>query len=179
MPDRHRLSEPQARAHARAWLAQQHTDAHELLVTLLHYVPEPDRTRALRELSTGELRHLARLLADATDLRQVARAIVADLQRHLPTQQKPNSSQHPASPSGDRYDPSITTCDRRFVTRRLRPARQALRSDRHPSGANRNSRASTLGGLLRSVRHAARLACSGCCYVPLPTPHAEPVTNRP
>ena len=29
MPDRHRLSEPQARAHARAWLEQQHTDAHE------------------------------------------------------------------------------------------------------------------------------------------------------
>ena len=65
---------------------QQHTDAHELLVTLLHYVPEPDCTRALRELSTGQLRHLARLLADATDLRQVARAIVADLQRHLRTE---------------------------------------------------------------------------------------------
>jgi hypothetical protein len=93
MPDhRQRLSEPQARAHARAWLAQQHSDAHELLVTLLHYVPEPDRTRALSQLTTGELRHLARLLADATDLRQVARAIVADLQRHLPAQQKPNGS---------------------------------------------------------------------------------------
>jgi hypothetical protein len=47
MPERHRLSEPQARTHARAWLDQQHTDAHELLVTLLHYVPEADRTRAL------------------------------------------------------------------------------------------------------------------------------------
>ena len=45
MPERHRLSERQARAQARAWLEQQHTDAHELLVTLLHYVPEPDRTR--------------------------------------------------------------------------------------------------------------------------------------
>ena len=55
--------------------AQQHTDAHELLVTLLHYVPEPDRSRALGQLTTGELRHLARLLADATDLRQVARTI--------------------------------------------------------------------------------------------------------
>jgi hypothetical protein len=84
MSDGHRLSEPQARAHARAWLEQQHTDAHELLVTLLHYVPEPDRTRALRGLSTSELRRLARLLADATDLHQVARAILADLQHHLP-----------------------------------------------------------------------------------------------
>jgi hypothetical protein len=48
-------------------------------------------TRALRHLSTAELRHLARLLAESTDLRQVAQAIVADLQRHLPTQ-KPNGS---------------------------------------------------------------------------------------
>jgi hypothetical protein len=92
MSDRHRLSESQARAQARVWLAQQHTDAHELAVTLLHYVPEPDRACALRELSTAELRRLARLLADATDLRQVARAIVADLQRHLSTQQRPNGS---------------------------------------------------------------------------------------
>ena len=92
MSDRRRLSEPQARAQARAWLEQQHTDAHELLVTLLHYVPEPDRIRALSQLSTGELRHLSRLLTDATDLRQVARAIVADLQRHLPAQQRPNGS---------------------------------------------------------------------------------------
>jgi hypothetical protein len=86
MPERHWLSEPQARAHARTWLDQQHTDAHELLVTLLHYVPEPDRTRALSQLTTAELRHLARLLTDATDLRQVARPIIADLQRHLRTE---------------------------------------------------------------------------------------------
>jgi hypothetical protein len=46
MPNQQPLSESQARARARAWLAQQHTDAHELLVTLLHYVPEPDRSRA-------------------------------------------------------------------------------------------------------------------------------------
>jgi hypothetical protein len=87
MDDQPLLSEPQARAHARAWLEQQHTDAYELAVTLLHYVPEPDRTRAVRQLSTAELRRLARLLADATDLRQVALAIVADLQHHLPAQQ--------------------------------------------------------------------------------------------
>jgi hypothetical protein len=92
MSDRQPLSEPQARAHARAWLDQQHTDAHQLVVTLLHYIPEPDRTRALRELSTGELRHLARLLADTTDLRQIAHAIVTDLQRRLPAQQQPNGS---------------------------------------------------------------------------------------
>jgi len=53
MPHHQPLSEPQARAHARAWLDQQHTDAYELVVTLLHYVPEADRTRALRQLSTG------------------------------------------------------------------------------------------------------------------------------
>jgi hypothetical protein len=90
MPDQQPLSEPQARAHARAWLAQQHTDAHELLVTLLHYVPEPDRTRALSQLTTAELRRLARLLADTTDLRQVARAIVADLGVVLGAQKRPN-----------------------------------------------------------------------------------------
>jgi hypothetical protein len=90
--EQQRFREAQARAQARAWLTRQHTDAHELAVTLLHYVPEADRTRALGHLSTAELRHLARLLADATDLRQVARAIVADLQRHLGAQQKPNGS---------------------------------------------------------------------------------------
>ena len=55
------LNEPQARAQARAWLARQHSDAYELAVTLLHYVPEADRIRALRRLSTGELRRLTRL----------------------------------------------------------------------------------------------------------------------
>ena len=59
---------------------------------MLHYVPESDRTRALSQLTTGELRHLARLLADTTDLRQVARAIIADLQHHLAAQQRPNGS---------------------------------------------------------------------------------------
>ena len=86
-----RFSEPQARAQARAWLTRQHTDAHQLAVTLLHYVPEADRTQALGHLSTAELRRLARLLAESTDLRQVAQAIIADLQRHLHTQ-KPNGS---------------------------------------------------------------------------------------
>jgi hypothetical protein len=75
------LTEPQARAQARAWLEQQHTDAYELVVTLLHYVPEADRARAVRELSTSELQRLARLLADATSLRRIAGAIVADLQQ--------------------------------------------------------------------------------------------------
>ena len=55
-------------------------------------MPEPDRTRALSQLTTGELRRVARLLADATDLRQIARAIVADLQHHLPARQRPNGS---------------------------------------------------------------------------------------
>jgi hypothetical protein len=86
------LDEPQARAQARAWLARQHSDAYELAVTLLHYVPEADRIRALRRLSTGKLRRLTRLLADAIDLRQVARAIVADLQRHLHPKQPTDGS---------------------------------------------------------------------------------------
>jgi hypothetical protein len=87
-----RLSEPQARAHARAWLDRRHTTALEFVVTLLHYTPEADRTRALRQLSTAELHRLARLLADATDLRQVARAILADLQRHLQGDRPTDSS---------------------------------------------------------------------------------------
>jgi hypothetical protein len=92
MADQPPLSESQARAHARAWLDQQHIDAYELAVTLLHYVPEPDRTRALRQLSTAELRRLARLLAASTDLHQVAQAIITDLQHHLPAQQTTDSS---------------------------------------------------------------------------------------
>jgi hypothetical protein len=88
MPDPLPIGEPQARA----WLARQHTDAYQLAVTLLHYVPEADRTRALRQLSTGELRRLTRFLAEATDLRQVARAIVADLQRHLHPEQPTDGS---------------------------------------------------------------------------------------
>jgi hypothetical protein len=85
-------NEPQARAQARAWLARQHRDAYELAVTLLHYVPEADRARALRQLSTGELGRLARLLVEASDLRQVARAIVTDLQRHLHPRQPTDGS---------------------------------------------------------------------------------------
>jgi hypothetical protein len=92
MSDPQPLDEPQACAQARAWLARQHTDAFELAVTLLHYVPEADRTRALRQLSTGELRRLTQLLADPTDLRQVAQAIVADLQRHLRPEQMTDGS---------------------------------------------------------------------------------------
>ncbi len=79
----HPLSEPKARASARAWLAQRHAEALELAVLLLRYTPEADRTQALPQLSTAELRRLARLLLDSTDLREVARAILADLQRHL------------------------------------------------------------------------------------------------
>jgi hypothetical protein len=55
MHDHQSLSEPEARAQA----------------------------RAVRELSTSELHRLARVLADATNLRRVARSIVADLQHQL------------------------------------------------------------------------------------------------
>jgi hypothetical protein len=51
---------------------------------------------------------------------------------------------------------AVTGCDQRFVTRRLLTARRAL----------------------RSVRHAARRVCLGCCYVPLATPPVKPGHQR-
>ena len=47
-------------------------------------MPVPaDVARALDQLPAGELVQLARLLTQATDLRQVARGILVDLQEHL------------------------------------------------------------------------------------------------
>jgi hypothetical protein len=45
--------------------------------------PEADVARAPDRLSAGELGRLARLLAAATDLHEIARRIVADLQQQL------------------------------------------------------------------------------------------------
>jgi hypothetical protein len=64
---------------ARAWLAGRHCWNRDLVVVLLRHVPEADVARALDRLSAGELGRLARLLAAATDLHQIARRIVAEL----------------------------------------------------------------------------------------------------
>ena len=101
MPDQQPLSEPQARAHARAWLNQQHTDAHELLVTLLHYVPEPDRTRAL-----SPAHH-----------RRAAPPGPAAGRRHRPAPGRPCHRRRPPAP------PARTAAVERFVTpRRPQPS---------------------------------------------------------
>jgi hypothetical protein len=63
---------------ARAWLAGRHRWNRDLVV-LLRYAPEADVARALDRLSAGELGRLAR----ATDLHEIARRIVADLQQQL------------------------------------------------------------------------------------------------
>jgi hypothetical protein len=68
---------------ARAWLAGRHRWNRDLVVVLLRHAPEADIAGALDRLSAGELGRLARLLAQATDLREVARQILAELQPHL------------------------------------------------------------------------------------------------
>ena len=92
MPDRSHLADHDAADRRRAWLRQRHTTAHELVCLLLRYTPEADRRRALGQLSTSELRRLARLLSEASDLRQVARAILADLRLHHRTEGMTNDS---------------------------------------------------------------------------------------
>src|SRR5512132_1241494 len=68
---------------ARAWLAGRHRWNRDLVVVLLRHAPEADVARALDRRSAGELGRLARLLAAATDLHEIARRIVADLQQQL------------------------------------------------------------------------------------------------
>ncbi|HEY3036908.1 MAG TPA: hypothetical protein VGJ54_19900 [Streptosporangiaceae bacterium] len=68
---------------ARAWLAGRHRWNRDLVVVLLRHAPEADVARALDRLSAGELHRLARLLSEATDLREIARRILAEFQRHL------------------------------------------------------------------------------------------------
>jgi hypothetical protein len=83
MPDPRQLDDQEATRRRRAWLDSRHRWNRDLVVVLLRYTPETDIARALDGLSAGELQRLARLLAQATDLRQVARRIAADLQQHL------------------------------------------------------------------------------------------------
>ena len=82
MPDQPPPVDPAAAA-ARAWLAQRHARARELVILLLRHAPEADIARALERLPAAELRRLAGQLAQATDLHRIARAILADLQRDL------------------------------------------------------------------------------------------------
>ena len=83
MPARPPLSDRDAADRARIWLAGRHRWNRDLVVVLLRHAPEADVARALDRLSAGELGRLARLLAAATDLHQVARRVVAELQQQL------------------------------------------------------------------------------------------------
>jgi hypothetical protein len=82
MPDRRQLDDQEAAQRRHAWLDDRHRWNRDLVVVLLRYAPEVDVARALDLLSAGELQRLARLLAQATDLHQVARRIAADLRQH-------------------------------------------------------------------------------------------------
>jgi hypothetical protein len=68
---------------ARAWVAGRHRWNRDLVVVLLRHAPEADVACALARLSAGELGRLARLLAQATDLHEIARRILAELQQQL------------------------------------------------------------------------------------------------
>jgi hypothetical protein len=83
MPDRRQLTDQEAAQRRRAWLDDRRRWNRDLVVVLLRYAPEDDVAGALDHLSAGELQRLARLLAAATDLHQIARCIAADLQEHL------------------------------------------------------------------------------------------------
>lgn len=80
MPDPRQLSDQEAAQRRRVWLQQRHAQARELVVLLLRHAPEAEVARALDQLPDGELQHLARLLAHATDLAEVPRRITADPQ---------------------------------------------------------------------------------------------------
>jgi hypothetical protein len=84
MPDRRPSTDAaDAADRARAWVAGRHRWNRDLVVVLLRHAPEADVARALDRLSAGELGRLARLLAQATDLHQIARRILAELQPQL------------------------------------------------------------------------------------------------
>jgi len=101
MPDRRRLDDQEAARRRRAWLEDRRRWNRDLVVVLLRYAPEVDVARALDQLPAAELQRLARLLAQATDLHQVARRIAADLRQHLDGQ--------PAGPPPDQPGPPAAT----------------------------------------------------------------------
>ena len=83
MSDRRQLSDQEAAQRRHAWLDDRQRWNRDLVVLLLRHTPEVDVARALDQLPAAELQRLAHLLAQATDLHQVARRIAADLQQHL------------------------------------------------------------------------------------------------
>jgi len=104
MSDRRQLSDQEASQRRRAWLDDRRRWNRDLVVLLLRHAPEVDVARALDQLPAAELQHLARLLAQATDLHQVARRIAADLQEHLDGRQ--------AGPPPGQPGPSAATATR-------------------------------------------------------------------
>jgi hypothetical protein len=98
MPDRGQLSDEEAAQRRCAWLDGRRRWNRDLVVVLLRYAPEADVARALDRLSAGELHRLARLLVAATDLHQVARGIVTDLQEHLDGRPAGPPAGHPGPP---------------------------------------------------------------------------------
>jgi hypothetical protein len=83
MAERGQLTGQEAAHRRRVWLDGRCRWDRDLVLVLLRYAPEADVARALDELGAGDLHRLARLLTQATDLHQVARAIVADLHQRL------------------------------------------------------------------------------------------------
>jgi len=83
MSDPRQLSDQEASQRRRAWLDDRRRWNRDLVVLLLRHAPEVDVARALEQLPAAELQRLARLLAQATDLHQVARRIAIDLQERL------------------------------------------------------------------------------------------------
>ncbi|HYY80521.1 MAG TPA: hypothetical protein VFD04_15250 [Actinomycetes bacterium] len=81
MLDHRPATDHEAAERARAWLDGRHARERELVVLLLRHAPEADVARALDRLPDAELHDLACQLAEATDLRQVARGILGDLDR--------------------------------------------------------------------------------------------------
>jgi hypothetical protein len=96
MPSPRELTDQEAAQRRRVWLDDRHRWNRDLVVLLLRHAPEADVARALDLLPAAELQRLARLLAQATDLHQVARRIAADLQEHLAVGQAGPSPGQPA-----------------------------------------------------------------------------------
>jgi hypothetical protein len=102
MPDRRQLDDQEAAQRRRTWLDGRHRWNRDLVVVLLRYAPEADVVRALDWLSAGELQRLARLLAQVTDLHQVARRILVDLHPHHDTHPVTAAPGQPGPPAKTR-----------------------------------------------------------------------------
>ena len=96
-PNNRRLSDQEAAYRRRVWLDVRRRWNRDLVVVLVRYAPDAEVARALDLLSAGELDRLAAALAQTTDLHQVARCIVADLQQHLDGHQPGLPPDRPAS----------------------------------------------------------------------------------